>query len=83
MKKIYREQRVPLVRMILIEHPFCQRCLMKASTDPHELVPRGRGGSITDKTNLVALCRDCHSWIHGHPIQATREGWLRKNGQRA
>ena len=76
--RLYREVRVPLVRMLIEEHPTCQRCSMARSNDVHELIPRGRGGSILDLENLVAICRTCHDFVHGHPIQATNEGWLRR-----
>lgn len=46
------------------------------STQVHEKLTRARGGDITDKENCVALCRDCHGWIHDHPAAATEEGWL-------
>ena len=77
MERLYQIRRT-LVERFLREHPLCQRCLMARSTDPHELIPRDRGGSIINEENLAAICRDCHSWIHGHPLQATSEGWLRR-----
>jgi len=52
--RLYRNYRVPLVKEILEERPLCQRC-GRQSQDVHELVPRGRGGSIVDKENCVAL----------------------------
>ena len=75
MAKLYREVRVPLVRKILEERPWCQRCGRRSQT-VHELLTRRRGGSITDETNCVALCKTCHDWIHDHPAKATEEGWL-------
>lgn len=38
--------------------------------DAHELLSRGRGGSITDPTNIVPLCRRHHNWITTHPHEA-------------
>jgi hypothetical protein len=84
------EVRGPLREKILAERPWCQRCttlIMNAyrdtragpvqrSGDVHELLTRGRGGSITDEANCVALCRGCHDWIHLHPAQAEVDGWL-------
>ena len=78
MERTYRKLRVPLVRRFMRDHPLCQRCLMARSTDPHELIPRGRGGSIIDEENLAALCWECHRWIHDHPLQAEDEDWLRR-----
>ncbi len=48
------------------------------STDIHEPLTRGRGGSITDPANTVALCRSCHDWIHAYPLVATGLGLLRR-----
>ncbi len=48
------------------------------SSDIHEPLTRGRGGSITDPANTVALCRGCHDWIHAHPLAATGLGLLRR-----
>lgn len=47
------------------------------AVDVHEPLTRARGGSITDPGNMVAVCRACHDWIHGHPEAATERGWLR------
>ncbi len=71
--------RVPLVRELLEEYPLCQRCLMARSVDAHELITRARGGSIIDKENMVALCRECHNWIHTHSKQAGE--WLRRRDE--
>ena len=75
--KVYREQRIPLVRELLQDNPACQRCQQAAATDVHELKSRARGGSITDPDNLALLCRPCHSWVTTHPAEATEQGWLR------
>jgi 5-methylcytosine-specific restriction endonuclease McrA len=43
--------------------------------DPHHILPRGRGGQ--DRIdNLVALHRLCHSYIHDHPAEGKRKGFL-------
>ena len=44
--------------------------------DVHEVVTRARGGSIVDESNVIALCRACHDWIHTHPLAATTVGLL-------
>jgi hypothetical protein len=73
---LYRLERIPLVRGMLADRPWCERCENHKSQDIHEVLPRGRGGSITDPANCVALCRACHMDIHDHPAQSMREGWL-------
>jgi len=76
-QQLYTNERIPIVIEVLEENPVCMKCWRAASTDVHELKSRGRGGSITDKANLVALCRTCHDWITQHPREATQQGWLR------
>lgn len=61
--KVYRLERVPLVRTMLAGQPLCQLtlpgCTGLADT-VHELLPRGRGGSITDPDNCKVACAYCN-----------------------
>lgn len=75
MNKLYVQRR-RLVALILEEVPTCQKCHVARSTEVHELVSRARGGSIIDRSNCVALCHRCHSWITTHPREATAQGWM-------
>lgn len=79
MQTTYRLERVPIVKAMLDEFPICQRCQREHSHDIHELKSRARGGSITDKSNLVAVCRPCHTWITQNPKQALEQGWLKNS----
>lgn len=79
MEKVYRTRRRNLVAKLLQDRPFCQKCHKSRSQDIHELKSRARGGSITDETNLVALCRDCHIWVTEHPQAAKEQGWLKNS----
>lgn len=45
--------------------------------DWHERLSRARGGSITDPSNRVMVCRPCHDWVGTHPRAATELGLLR------
>ena len=54
------------------ENPNCKG----RSTELHEPLMRSRGGSILDPDNTVAVCRNCHRWIHDNPTDATRLGLL-------
>lgn len=57
-QKLYREKRVPLVKKVLAERPWCQACAkfaeldglqffrVRASVDLHEIKSRGRTGGI-------------------------------------
>lgn len=55
----------------------CHRCWQAEAVDPHELLSRARGGSITDPFNVVPLCRPCHDWVTEHPAEAEEQGWSR------
>jgi len=89
--KLYVERR-KLVERLLQERPFCERHMVNfgknegivfwgwgqqvPSTVIHEKKLRSAGGSITDESNLVALCAECHDDVHRHPAQARAEGWI-------
>ena len=51
------------------------RCSGEAH-DVHEPLTRARGGSITDASNMVVVCRWCHNWIHERPMLASSIGLL-------
>lgn len=73
-----RARRQVLERMAEAD-PMCQArieglCDGRA-VDGHELKSRARGGSITDETNIVLLCRPCHRRITEEPAWAEAHGW--------
>lgn len=78
-QQLYDEKRIPIVKEMLAENPVCMKCWRAPATDVHELKSRARGGSITDKANLVCLCRPCHDWVTQHPSEAAQQGWLRNS----
>ena len=45
------------------------------ATDVHEVLSRGRGGSITDPENCLALCRPCHKFITENPMWSKDQGF--------
>ena len=47
-----------------MKHDYCVACGIRKQLHHHHLVPKSRGGS-NDQTNLITLCVDCHSKIHG------------------
>ena len=59
--------------LILGESDDCQG----RSVELHEPLTRARGGSILDPDNTVAVCRNCHRWIHDNPRSATELGLLK------
>ena len=32
--------------------------------------------NLTNKATFMAVCRQCHNWIHANPKQAREKGWL-------
>ena len=48
--------------------------------DLHEILPRGRGGSITDEENTKPVCRRHNEEITRGPDWAYREGLIKHNG---
>jgi 5-methylcytosine-specific restriction endonuclease McrA len=49
------------------EHPFCEHCyergVLVSTEEMHHKKPLGEGGTH-DRSNLIALCKSCHSQIH-------------------
>ena len=74
-QKLMREERVLKVKL-LEERPICEWCQQAPSLDPHHKKQRSAGGAVLDENNIWMLCRECHSYAHAHPEQATKEGWL-------
>lgn len=89
-EKEYVERR-RLVAKMLSERPYCEACpvfakhdglvtfVRRGSIDVHELKRRSQGGSITDESNCIAVCRECHRRIGNHPALAFELG-LAKHG---
>ncbi len=79
------EERRQLVIRELARREFCEAGSMIAvgcngfarSVDLHEPLTRARGGSILDVANTMAVCRQCHIWIHDHPAEALALGFLK------
>jgi hypothetical protein len=75
------EVRAALLMSLLLERGNrCEaRCCPECShvaTDGHEKLTRGRGGSIVEAENILLVCRICHDWIHGHPLESIELGLL-------
>ncbi|MCM1166430.1 MAG: HNH endonuclease [Lachnospiraceae bacterium] len=54
-------------RRYIAAHPLCEECLRRGLAIPaehvHHIVPLADGG-INDESNLMSLCKSCHSRIH-------------------
>lgn len=83
--KVYLRERIPLLLALLTEHPVCQIQWDEGCTghavDVHELLSRGRGGSITARANCVTGCRHCHEKVTQNPAEAEKRGWLLPSGR--
>lgn len=80
--KWQREQRVPFVVALLAERPWCEIqqpfvCTGR-SVDVDEIKLRSQGGSATDPSNCLAVCRACHDWKHANPLAAEAAGFYRR-----
>lgn len=92
-KKKQREyvERRKLVKRMLEERPYCEACpvwashdgkgsyVRNGSVDIHELKRRSQGGSITDESNCMAVCRPCHDRIGREPQLAVDLGLAKKS----
>lgn len=66
--------------VFLRDEGICRRC-SRPATDCHHRKPKQMGGSSDPErnfgmANLVSLCRTCHNYIHAHPAEAYKDGWL-------
>ena len=67
------------VKQILQERMACECRLQGCTwypTDVHEIKTRARGGSIIDPENVLALCRNCHTFITENPSWALETGFV-------
>lgn len=46
------------------------------ATDGHEKLPRSAGGDPADPDNILLCCRQCHDYVHLHPEESRRKGWM-------
>ena len=56
-------------KVYITAHPICEQCIKRGLTvkarEVHHVVPIADGGSLTDMSNLMSLCHECHMAIHG------------------
>jgi len=38
----------------------------------------GRGPGLNTVENCLCVCKNCHAWIHAHPAESYRRGWMAK-----
>jgi len=60
----------------LIANPQCAVCDVRATEVHHKA---GRlGPLLTELSNLLSVCRECHARIHANPAWAYERGYLLK-----
>lgn len=66
--------------MNMLGFPLCEvgwdRGCTGRAIEGHERILRSRGGSITDRRNVLLTCRYCHDMIHANPREATKRGFM-------
>ena len=66
-KKRYGEQWRRIRKQYAQTHPFCEQCLKNGVIVPveevHHIKPLSEGGTH-DTSNLISLCKHCHSKLH-------------------
>lgn len=64
----------------VMEHPFCEQCfergIIAETEEVHHKKPLSEGGTH-DRSNLIALCKSCHSRIHAE----RGDRWGRRQGE--
>lgn len=66
--KIIRDQ-------FMLGNPRCEMCTGSASENHHK---NGRTGlRLLDVDYFMAVCRDCHQYIHNNPKESREKGWLK------
>ena len=60
-------------RQTLKEEPVCQLCGINPSITTDHIIPKSQGGS-NDRTNLRALCQQCHDRRSQAQATAARRG---------
>lgn len=66
-------------KAFLEAHPYCEACLeegeARQATDIHHRNKRN-GARLLDEEYWMSVCRKHHDWIHAHPAEARKLGWL-------
>jgi hypothetical protein len=63
-----------LRKVLLEEQPICQVCKRNKSTQCHHKAGR-EGKLLTQWTNLLAVCHDCHQDLTIHSKEAIENGY--------
>ncbi len=67
-----------LRKVFLESHPICQINQDGKAVDVHHTYSgKDRAKHFLDVKTWLAVCRDCHNWIHNNPIDARELGYLK------
>ena len=82
-KRLFQERLYSLRRKVFIEnHPMCEAhivgvCTGVSSECHHTYSGKDRSQFFTDEKTWIAICRNCHNWIHSNSKQARELGLLK------
>lgn len=62
-------------KFTLLRPGKCERCGDRWATDAHHRVLQSQGGPDV-LSNLSALCRRCHGWVHTHRVESELAGFI-------
>lgn len=71
-ENIYKDLRV----IYLNKYQKCEVNNSHKSTEIHHISGRN-GDRLNDVSFFLAVCRDCHIYIHENPKEARAKGWLK------
>ena len=54
----------------------CQRCFQRGGHIHHRRRRGIRDSHTHCGCNTILLCGECHNWVHGHPEEARRLGFI-------
>ena len=66
-------------REYMEEKPYCEAmwmCPGLLATELHHISGK-EGKKLTEKSNLMSVCRLCHERIHSHDAEAREKGFLK------
>ncbi len=55
---------------------------LHAGGHAHHVFPSDRDKGVHDPARGLFLCFPAHDWVHLHPVESRRLGWLMKEGDR-
>jgi len=59
----------------LEENQNCERCINTPAAEIHHKAGRN-GERLLFVPHFMAVCRNCHLYIHANPMESYERGWL-------